>query len=377
MIRLLFAILLFLLSLLVVFKAPTNFTWRVSVAVTEFPYLFFLSAFALLVSVYWAEKYKIPVTIISLISFVFFVLPVIRAYQRASGLQAELSNVFPSENKVGQLEQPFNFLKMFSGIGGKEVEYKNITYKTVLGKTLTLDYYKTETTKKVPCVIVIHGGSWAEGDSKQLPALNNYLANKGYNVAAINYRLAPQYCYPAPVEDTRDAINYLISHASELNIDTSNFVLLGRSAGGQIALMAGYTLNNKNIKGVISFYAPADMEWGAHIKTNHWVLNTDKVLGDYVGGNVDDFPDKYKACSAPQFVNASTPPTLLIHGEIDALVAFEHSVRLQKKLNEFHVKNYFLNFSNATHGCDFNINGPSGQITTYTIERFINSLVSK
>ena len=377
MFRLLLAILFFLLSLLIIFKAPTNFAWRVSVAVTEFPYLFFLSAFFLLVSTYWAEKYKIPVIIISLISFVLFTLPVIRAYQRVSNLQAELSGVFPSKNKTGQPEQPFSFWKMFTGIGVKKVEYKSFIYKTLPDKTLTLDYYKTTTTQKAPCIIVIHGGSWAEGDSQQLPDLNNYLADKGYNVAAINYRLAPQYCYPAPVEDTKDAINYLTSHATELNIDTSNFVLLGRSAGGQIALMAGYTLNNKNIKGVISFYAPADMEWGAHIKTNHWVLNTDKVLGDYVGGSVDDFPDKYEACSAPQFVTVNTPPTLIIHGKIDALVAFEHSVRLQKKLNEFHVKNYFLDFPNATHGCDYNINGPCGQITTYTIERFINSLVSK
>ncbi len=169
----------------------------------------------------------------------------------------------------------------------------------------------------------------------------------------------------------------MCSHAEELSIDTSSFVLLGRSAGGQIALMAGYTLNNENIKGVISFYAPADMEWGAKIKTNHWVLNTDKVLGDYVGGSVYEFPDKYKACSAPQFVNKSTPPTLIIHGQNDAMVSFEHSRRLQKRLNKFQVKNYFLDLPWATHGCDYNINGPSGQITTYTIERFINSLVKK
>ena len=189
--------------------------------------------------------------------------------------------------------------------------------------------------------------------------------------------MAPQWQFPAPIEDTKDAINYLTTHADELNIDTSNFVLLGRSAGGQIALMAGYTLENKNIKGIVSFYAPADMEWGAKIKTNKWVLDIDKVLGDYVGGSVYDHPDKYKACSAPYFVCKDTPPTLIIHGANDAMVSFQHSVRLQKQLNDCHVKNYFLDLPTATHGCDFNINGPSGQITTYSIERFINSVTGK
>ncbi|MGZ4118717.1 MAG: alpha/beta hydrolase fold domain-containing protein [Bacteroidia bacterium] len=377
MIRLILAILLFLFSLLDIFKAPTNFTWRLSVAVTEFPFIFFLLALALLISAYWTEKYKIPVISISLISFIFFTLPVIRTYQRVSDLPSELNSVFPFENKNDQLQQPFSFWKMFSGFGVKKAEYKSIVYKNLPDKTLAFDYYKAGTNKKSPCIIIIHGGSWREGDSQQLPELNSYLANRGYNVASINYRMAPQYQFPAPVEDTRDAVNYLTSHAEELNIDTSNFILLGRSAGGQIALMAGYTLNNKNIKGVISIYAPADMDWGARIKTNKWVLDIDKVLGDYIGGSVYDCPDKYKACSAPYFVNTNTPPTLIIHGAHDCMVSFFHSVRLQKKLNEFHVKNYFLDLPTATHGCDFNINGPSGQATTYTIERFINSLVSK
>ena len=133
--------------------------------------------------------------------------------------------------------------------------------------------------------------------------------------------------------------------------------------------------NNPNIKGVISFYAPADMVWGAHITGNPWVLNTDKVLNDYVGGSIKDVPEKYVASSPIEFVNSSSTPTLLIHGENDAMVAFEHSTRLQKKLNDNKVLNYLLNLPFATHGCDYNINGPSGQLSTYAIERFIKSVV--
>ncbi|MBA3971046.1 MAG: alpha/beta hydrolase [Bacteroidetes bacterium] len=377
MIRLIISLILFLLSLLVVFKAPTNFLWRVSVAVTEFPYIFFLAALALLLSEYWGDKYKIPVVNICLIACIVFALPIIRTYQRGSNLDKDLSMSFPYKTIATQMQQPFSIWKMFSGIGITPVAYKKINYKAINTENLSLDYYKAETTAKAPCIVVIHGGSWREGDSQQLPALNYYLANRGYNVASISYRLAPKALYPAPIEDTKEALKYLREHAAELNIDTTAFVLLGRSAGGQIALMSAYTLNDPNIKGVISIYAPADMEWGAKIKTNKWVLDTDKVMGDYLGGSVYDIPEKYKACSAPYFVSKNSTPTLMIHGENDAMVSFQHSVRLQKKLNEFQVKNYFLDLPTATHGCDYNINGPSGQITTFTIERFINSVVAK
>src|SRR5690606_151850 len=113
-----------------------------------------------------------------------------------------------------------------------------------------------------PCVVVIHGGSWAGGNNKQLPELNSYLAISGYNVISINYRLVPLTTYPAPIEDVAAAIRFLKMNADNLRLDTSRIVLLGRSAGGQIALDAAYSIPDPSIKGVISYYGPTDMVWG-------------------------------------------------------------------------------------------------------------------
>ena len=378
MLRLILTLLFFLLALLVIFRAPTNFFWRVSVAITEFPYFFVIASILLLIWSFWAVNFKITSITLSFLSLTLYSLPVFNAYQKSSALQQDLLIALKtSDTKANknQLENPFAFWKMLSGIGTKNVSCDAMEYKTDAEKKLTLDFYTANTKTKAPCVVVIHGGSWAEGDNKQLPDLNSYLANCGYNVAAINYGLAPMYKCPEPVEDTKAAITYLTQHSQELNIDTNNFILLGRSAGGQIALLTAYTCNNPNIKGVISFYAPADMVWGARIKGNPWVLNTDKVLSDYVGGSIDEVPEKYTSSSPAEFVTASSKPTLLIHGENDAMVAFEHSIRLQKKLNDCKVPNYLLNLPFATHGCDYNINGPSGQLSTFAIECFIKSVV--
>lgn len=372
--RLIVAGLLFLLSLMVFFKAPTNFFWRVAVAITEFPYIFILASLLFFFVCLKANKYKTVVVTLSSITTLIYILPLIQVYVRGNNLEEDLRKKFPFKENEQHLQQPYSFIKMFSGIKGEEITPKIFVYKNLSEKALNIDLYPSHSNAVSPCIIVIHGGSWAEGDSKQLPDLNSYLANKGYHVAAINYRLAPKYKSPAPVEDVRDVINYLTTNSEKLKIDTSNFVLLGRSAGGQIALCAAYTYNLPNIRGVISFYAPADMVWGARIKSNKLVLNTDKVFTDYLGGLIDEVPQKYHEAGAIDHVNKNSTPTLIIHGAHDAMVAYGHSERLDKKLEENNVQHYFLNLPWATHGCDYNINGPSGQITTFSIERFLNSV---
>jgi len=375
MLRLIMALMLFLLSLLTVFKAPTNFLWKVAVALTEFPYVPLVITLALLVVFYKTSVMRLPTLVITLAALCFFSWPVVGAYLKVSDLK-DLAAVFPFKDRVGQMEAPFSFKKMFTGINKDEVMPETLVYKQVR-KDLTIDYYRAATKDKLPCVIVIHGGSWQGGDSKQLPELNSYLPKQGYHVAAINYRLAPLYRFPAPIEDTKDALDYLTKHAEELYIDTSRFVLLGRSAGGQIALLSAYTFHDPRIKGVISYYAPADMAWGAGIKTNKWVLDVDAVFTAYLGGLINEIPDVYEKATARNFVSKDSPPTLIIHGPNDPMVSYHHSERLEQELQEKKVPYYFLSLPWATHGCDYSINGPSGQLSTYAVERFLNSVTSK
>ncbi|RYZ94441.1 MAG: alpha/beta hydrolase, partial [Sphingobacteriaceae bacterium] len=209
---------------------------------------------------------------------------------------------------------------------------------------------------------------------KQLPELNTHLAKAGYNVAAINYRLAPQYQSPAPVQDVDAAINYLRGNADKLHIDTNNFILLGRSAGGQIALLAAYTLHQPGIKGVVDFYGPADIVWGYSVPSNPLIMDSRGVMHKYLGGSYQKVPQNYSASSPVEFVNSKTVPTLIIHGKNDVLVAYEHSRRLDEKLKQNGIKHYWLKLPWATHGFDYNINGPGGQLSTYAVETFLNTI---
>src|SRR3954467_15004469 len=103
-------------------------------------------------------------------------------------------------------------------------------------------------------------------------------------------------------------MSYLRSRAADLLIDTTRFVLLGRSAGGQIVLSAAYTLNDPTIKGVISFYGPADMVWGYANPTNPLVLNSRKVMEDYLGGTYKQVPQQYISSSATETATIHSVP---------------------------------------------------------------------
>jgi len=307
-------------------------------------------------------------TIVLFLSSVLFLIPLV------SAVSVEKANKLSFEREFGSIsdKSAISFLQLFS-LKTARTRFK--TFKYSIKNNLDLDFYQSSKQPLSPCVIVIHGGGWDSGDSHQLQELNSELSLKGYNVASINYRLAPKFRYPDPVDDVKDAINFLIKNAVSLRIDTSRFALLGRSAGGQIALQAAYTLNNKNIKGVIAFYTPADMVWGYSLPGNPLVLDSRKVLCDYIGGPCEQFPDKFKASSPVEHVTSSSPPTLMIHGKKDVLVAYEHNLHLIEKLKSNKVKYALITLPWATHGFDFNLNGPGGQISTYYVEQFLEKVL--
>jgi acetyl esterase/lipase len=364
MLRLVLLIILFLVSLLAIFNAPTYHLWLAAILVTEFAWVFIIAVLILLGCGYWVDKHQLAGTIIGMITLVILLSPIVKAYIVAEKLKTESTNALDDDKTVS----PFSALKMFAK-NPEPVNYKTLTYVQYPDTALTLDFYPSQINGNKPCVIVIHGGSWSSGDSQQLPELNNYLARQGYNVASINYRLAPKYKNPAGVEDVRAAIKYLKS--SNLNVDTNRLVLLGRSAGAQIALLAGYTLNDKSIKGVIDFYGPADMVWGYTIPTSPLVMDSRGVMEQYLGGTYKKVPQNYVASSPVEFVTKNAPPTLIIHGANDVLVAYDHSRRLSEKLQQNGVEHFWLKLPWATHGFDYNINGPGGQLSTYTVERFL------
>ena len=87
-----------------------------------------------------------------------------------------------------------------------------------------------------PIVVYFHGGGWVVGGLDSHDALCRALANEvGAVVVSIDYRLAPEAKFPAPVEDAYAATVWAATHAAELNGDRARLIVAGDSAGGNLA----------------------------------------------------------------------------------------------------------------------------------------------
>lgn len=363
-------------SLLMYFRAPTYRLWLLAVAVTGFSWVPLLLSLVIWVIVIKTGHHSILIQVAAGIGVFSYAVPFVSARGRSVKLKRELSEIFPCKERPGMQQRPFRFWKIFAWPRKRSHFAEQLVYKTMAAMPLSLAFYRSAAPGFSPLVVVVHGGSWLKGDNTQLPELNGYLARKGYHVAAINYRLAPKNQYPAPVEDTLDAIHYLLDRSDILGVDKNRIVLLGRSAGGQIALMAAYSRQIPGLKGVIAYYTPADMVWGASSRFNKRVLDIDYIFRCYLGVTYREAPGRYQESSPCAQVREDCPATLIIHGRIDALVAFEHSIRLKRLLDRSRVKNYFLKLPFATHGFDYSLRGPDGQMALYTVERFLQSVLS-
>jgi dipeptidyl aminopeptidase/acylaminoacyl peptidase len=113
------------------------------------------------------------------------------------------------------------------------------------------------------------------------------------------------------------------------------------------------------------------MVWGYSVPASPLVMDSRKVMEDYLGGPYPKVPDHYAASSPLEALAPHAPPTLIIHGANDVIVAYEHSIRLNRKLESYRVPHFFLGLPWATHGCDYTLNGPSGQLSTYAVEAFL------
>jgi acetyl esterase/lipase len=239
---------------------------------------------------------------------------------------------------------------------------------------LKLDFYRAVGRSPAPCVIVVHGGGWDNGERGQIPQFNDWLAGQGYAVADISYRLAPAAVWPAQRDDVAAAIAFVKAHAGDWGVDPSRLVIMGRSAGGQIAEASAYFLADPAVRGVIALYAPADMrfawEWGRPDD----VLNSLQLLRQFLGGTPDSAGPAYDSASAYLIAGPRSPPTLLVHGVIDTLVWQRQSARLAARLTQAGVPNLFVSLPWATHALELNLSGPSGQLTTYSVGRFLSAV---
>lgn len=230
---------------------------------------------------------------------------------------------------------------------------KNVVYTKTENWEGKLDlYFPIDSTKLAPLVINIHGGGWNHGTKEQQTGFGSFFKN-GYTVANIEYRLVDQGKAPSAIEDVRCALHYLVQNAKQFQIDTHKIVLMGGSAGGHLALMAGlqekdssFDSNCKNqndykIIAIIDKYGITDLSVNDVLKS--------KSVQNWLGDKKTEI-DFIKSVSPINYVTKNSPATFIVHGNADAVVPYSQSEQLYDKLKNFNVKTEFITIENGGHG---------------------------
>lgn len=263
---------------------------------------------------------------------------------------------------------------------------KTVPYATVDGRALELDAYAPghRAGGPAPVVLVVHGGGWSTGTKGESSLFSRWLADQGYAVFDVDYRMAPQPNWKAAVGDVKCAIGWIKEHAAspDWNLDPSRITLLGRSAGAHLALLAAYTTGdpalppscdapNTTVESVVDLYGPTDLSWGYAYPVNPSVYDSRARETGFIGGPPQTHAALYRQLSPTERVTAASPRTLVIHGGRDQIVSKQNSDLLTDRLHAAGVRYETLFIPYAQHGFDFVFGGLSEQILETVLLRFL------
>jgi acetyl esterase/lipase len=248
---------------------------------------------------------------------------------------------------------------------------RDIEFARPGGISLSLDVYQPKTAGRYPVLVQIYGGRWQNGKPSDDANFATMMASHGWVVFAIDYRHAPMFRWASIVADVDSSLAWIHSHAAEYGGDTSRVALLGRSAGGHLALLAAYRKQPLHIRGVVSYYGPIDLADAYSNPPRPDPLHIKTIEELFIGGPLADRMADYVGASPISYAKQVQPPTLLVYGGRDHVVEAKYGERLHDALVAGGTPVAYLEIPWAEHAFDKVFNGLSSQLTLYHVERFL------
>jgi acetyl esterase/lipase len=246
-----------------------------------------------------------------------------------------------------------------------------LTYCDDGGVAETLDVYEPDPlpASRVPAVVYVHGGGWVQGDSAITPSslvgqVASAITAKGWVFVSIDYRLAPQFRWPAQIDDAACAVRFLRAQSAALHIDAGAIGAIGDSAGGQLVSLLGLAGRGAGfdagadagqssaVQAVVDLYGPADLtttDW-AHAPLIQ--VYAPQAFGTTLGPGVPGSPttDALVAASPVTYVGPHEPPFLIVQGDDDTVVPPDQSTDLATALRTAGDSATLVMVEHAQHG---------------------------
>jgi acetyl esterase/lipase len=245
------------------------------------------------------------------------------------------------------------------------------------GVPLSLDLYQPPGGRQFPVVLQIYGGSWQTGSRSSQEWFSRYFAQRGYLVAAIDYRHAPEWRWPEQIVDVRSALYWVSENSPKFGGDPGRIVVVGRSAGAQLAMRLAYQEGPSSIRGVVNFYGPVDLADGWRNPPRPDPANVRGILEMLIGGTPDQKPEHYKHASPITFVSTSSAPTLSFYGSRDHIVEARYGRKLDAALTKAGATSVLLELPWSEHAFDAVPGGLGRWLALHYTERFITWAVER
>lgn len=205
-----------------------------------------------------------------------------------------------------------------------------------------------------PVVLLIHGGAWTLGKKEHMIQIQKMLFKNNIPTINMNYRLvskSKKITYREQLED----INLVIAKFNELaqraELQPNNYILLGESAGGHLALLYGYQ-NPDKVKKIISLSGPTDFYSPEYLNSFYSKYSSptiQKVVGTkFTRGNLSE---EFKKASP--IAHISNVPTLHFQGNQDFLVSPKQGIALDSALTAQNIPHKFIFMENTGHAPRF------------------------
>lgn len=170
-----------------------------------------------------------------------------------------------------------------------------------------------------PVALYVHGGGWVLHDLETHDAFCRYLAQRtGWALLSVDYRLAPEHPYPAPLDDVERAARWLRAHGREHRVDTEWVPGIGDSAGGN--LVAGLCVRDPDLLDhQVLLYPATDRHAALDLTLENAALDeasTTWMWDAYAAGDLADRPD-VSPLRADNL--AQHPPAIVVTCEHDLL----------------------------------------------------------
>jgi len=194
------------------------------------------------------------------------------------------------------------------------------------GGELLVRLYTPSAARNLPLIVFFHGGGFVICNVGMYDDFCKFLANySGCAVASVEYRLAPEAPFPAPLEDCYGALKWLAAHAAELDVDGTRLAVAGDSAGGNLATATTLLARDRGgpaLRYQALFYPaldPACDSASAQALASGYLLTRDTMLW-FWNHYLQNPADRTNALAAPLQANlAGLPPATVVTAEFDPL----------------------------------------------------------